>query len=214
MKITYGFAAAFITGLIAIAAVRGEDQVNTPIADGPFKATWIRSKNTAAPNGSAMPSSASGPIGVRRPCRWTATGTPAAFTSRAAGTTSTTWRITGILRSSAIRTSSRLWKAEKWDPDRLMQLYKKAGAKYFVSMGSHHDNFFLWNSKLHRWNAANMGPHARCGRRLAEGGQEVWTAVRRLGAPRRQLHLVPSQPRRPTKPGRRPACRTTARTPK
>ena len=52
-----------------------------------------------------------------------------------------------------------LWKAEKWDPDRGMSLYKKAGAKYFVSMGSHHDNFFLWNSKLHRWNAANMGPH-------------------------------------------------------
>ncbi len=51
-----------------------------------------------------------------------------------------------------------LWKAEKWDPDRLMRLYKAAGAKYFVSMGSHHDNFFLWNSKLHRWNAANMGP--------------------------------------------------------
>ena len=51
-----------------------------------------------------------------------------------------------------------LWKAEKWDPDRLMQLYKKAGAKYFVSMGSHHDDFFLWNSKLHKWNAVNMGP--------------------------------------------------------
>jgi alpha-L-fucosidase len=51
-----------------------------------------------------------------------------------------------------------LWKAEKWDPDRLMQLYKQAGAKYFVSMGSHHDNFFLWNSKLHKWNAVNMGP--------------------------------------------------------
>jgi len=51
-----------------------------------------------------------------------------------------------------------LWKAEKWDPDRLMKLYKRAGARYFVSMGTHHDNFFLWNSKLHRWNAANMGP--------------------------------------------------------
>ena len=25
-------------------------------------------------------------------------------------------------------------------------------------MGSHHDNFFLWNSKLHKWNAVNMGP--------------------------------------------------------
>ena len=51
-----------------------------------------------------------------------------------------------------------LWKAEKWDPDRLMALYKKAGAKYFVSMGSHHDNFDLWNSQLHQWNAVNMGP--------------------------------------------------------
>ncbi len=52
-----------------------------------------------------------------------------------------------------------LWKAERWDPEKLMALYKKTGAKYFVSMGSHHDNFFLWNSTIHRWNAVNMGPH-------------------------------------------------------
>jgi alpha-L-fucosidase len=52
-----------------------------------------------------------------------------------------------------------LWKAEKWDPEKLMELYKKAGAKYFVSMGSHHDDFFLWNSPLHKWNAVNYGPH-------------------------------------------------------
>ena len=52
-----------------------------------------------------------------------------------------------------------LWKAEKWDPVALMALYKKAGAKYFVSMGTHHDNFFLWDSKLHRWNSVRMGPH-------------------------------------------------------
>jgi len=51
-----------------------------------------------------------------------------------------------------------LWKAEKWDPDRLMALYKKAGARYFVSMACHHDNFDLWNSKFHTWNAVNMGP--------------------------------------------------------
>jgi alpha-L-fucosidase len=51
-----------------------------------------------------------------------------------------------------------LWKAEKWDPDKLMELYKKAGAKYFVSMGTHHDDFFLWDSKIHKWNAVNMGP--------------------------------------------------------
>ena len=50
------------------------------------------------------------------------------------------------------------WKAAKWDPDHLISLYKKAGAKYFVSMGVHHDNFDLWNSKHTRWNAVNMGP--------------------------------------------------------
>jgi len=52
-----------------------------------------------------------------------------------------------------------LWKAEKWDPARLMALYKKAGARYFVSMGVHHDNFDLWDSTFHRWNAVQMGPH-------------------------------------------------------
>ena len=51
-----------------------------------------------------------------------------------------------------------LWKAEKWDPEALMALYKNAGAKYFVSMGTHHDNFFLWDSKLHKWNATKIGP--------------------------------------------------------
>ncbi len=50
------------------------------------------------------------------------------------------------------------WKAEKFEPDELMQLYKQAGAKYFFSMGVHHDNFDLWNSKYQPWNAAKMGP--------------------------------------------------------
>ena len=51
-----------------------------------------------------------------------------------------------------------IWKAAKWDPESLMGLYKKAGAQYFVSMGVHHDNFDLWNSKYTRWNAVNMWP--------------------------------------------------------
>ena len=49
------------------------------------------------------------------------------------------------------------WKGDKFDPDHLVSLYKKAGAKYFVSMGVHHDNFDLWNSKYTCWNAVNMG---------------------------------------------------------
>ncbi|MDG0808181.1 alpha-L-fucosidase [Cohnella rhizosphaerae] len=34
------------------------------------------------------------------------------------------------------------WKAEKFDPDALMELYAQAGAKYFVAQAMHHDNFF------------------------------------------------------------------------
>ncbi|MGB6544859.1 MAG: alpha-L-fucosidase, partial [Candidatus Acidiferrales bacterium] len=49
------------------------------------------------------------------------------------------------------------WTGDKFDPNYLMQLYKKAGAKYFVSMGVHHDNFDMWDSKYQRWNAAKMG---------------------------------------------------------
>lgn len=51
-----------------------------------------------------------------------------------------------------------LWKAERWDPEELMKLYKRVGAKYIVSMGTHHDNFFLWDSKLNKWNSVNKGP--------------------------------------------------------
>lgn len=50
------------------------------------------------------------------------------------------------------------WKAEKFDPEHLMDLYKKAGAKYFVAMGVHHDNFDLWNSRHNNWNSVKMGP--------------------------------------------------------
>jgi alpha-L-fucosidase len=52
-----------------------------------------------------------------------------------------------------------LFTADCWDPDYLMDLYAKAGAKYFFSMGVHHDNFDMWNSKYQqRWNAVNAGP--------------------------------------------------------
>lgn len=50
------------------------------------------------------------------------------------------------------------WKGENFDAHSLMGLYKKAGAKYFYSMGVHCDNFDMWRSTHHRWNAAQMGP--------------------------------------------------------
>jgi len=52
----------------------------------------------------------------------------------------------------------RLWKAENFDPEGLMALYHKAGARYFVAQAMHHDHFFNYPSKLNRFNAAEMGP--------------------------------------------------------
>ena len=51
-----------------------------------------------------------------------------------------------------------LWKAEHWDPEALMRLYKAAGAKYFVALANHHDNFDAYDSTHHAWNSVNLGP--------------------------------------------------------
>lgn len=50
------------------------------------------------------------------------------------------------------------WDGENWNPEELVELYKKVGAKYFFAMGNHHDNLDLWDSKYHSWNSVNMGP--------------------------------------------------------
>lgn len=50
------------------------------------------------------------------------------------------------------------WKAENWNPEELVALYKKAGARYFMAMANHHDNFDLFPSKYHSWNSTKLGP--------------------------------------------------------
>ena len=51
-----------------------------------------------------------------------------------------------------------LWHAEKWEPTKLIALYKRAGAKYFVALANHHDNFDCFDSKYQSWNSVNIGP--------------------------------------------------------
>ncbi|MCX2496012.1 alpha-L-fucosidase [Pedobacter sp. PF22-3] len=50
------------------------------------------------------------------------------------------------------------WKADQWDPEELVGLYKKAGAKYFMAMANHHDNFDMFNSTHQKWNSTKIGP--------------------------------------------------------
>jgi alpha-L-fucosidase len=50
------------------------------------------------------------------------------------------------------------WKAQNWDPDKLLALYKRAGAQYFMALADHHDNFDNWDSKYQPWNSVKVGP--------------------------------------------------------
>lgn len=51
-----------------------------------------------------------------------------------------------------------LFKAENWNPEKLVRFYKDIGAEYFFALGNHHDNFDLWDSQYQEWNSMNIGP--------------------------------------------------------
>ena len=50
------------------------------------------------------------------------------------------------------------WKAANLDADKLLAFYKDSGAKYFMALANHHDNFDNYNSKYQPWNSVNVGP--------------------------------------------------------
>jgi len=50
------------------------------------------------------------------------------------------------------------WKADKWEPEQLIALYKRAGAKFFAAMANHHDNMDNFNSTYQPWNSVAVGP--------------------------------------------------------
>jgi len=50
-----------------------------------------------------------------------------------------------------------LFKAEKWDPDGLVQFFNECGARFIMPVACHHDNFDMYDS-FHPWNSVKMGP--------------------------------------------------------
>lgn len=50
------------------------------------------------------------------------------------------------------------WTLLNWDPEGMMERYKRAGAKLFLALANHHDGFDTWDSKYHAWNAGKIGP--------------------------------------------------------
>jgi len=51
-----------------------------------------------------------------------------------------------------------LWHAENWQPEYLMDLYVKGGAKYFMALANHHDNLDCYRSTYNNWNSTKVGP--------------------------------------------------------
>ncbi|MEO9892722.1 alpha-L-fucosidase [Aurantibacter sp.] len=51
-----------------------------------------------------------------------------------------------------------MFKAEKFNPEEWISLFKKSGAKYVVPVADHHDGFAMYKSNTTRWNAVDMGP--------------------------------------------------------
>ncbi len=68
------------------------------------------------------------------------------------------WEKYGDPKTFGFKDVIQEWHADKWDPDYLVSLYKKMGARYMVSIANHHDNFDLWDSKYQPWNSVKIGP--------------------------------------------------------
>jgi len=51
-----------------------------------------------------------------------------------------------------------MFKAEKFNADEWIDLFKKSGAKYVVPVAEHHDGFAMYKTSLSKWNASEMGP--------------------------------------------------------
>lgn len=50
------------------------------------------------------------------------------------------------------------FKAEKFNAEQWIDLFKRSGAKYIVPVAEHHDGFAMYKTALSKWNAAAMGP--------------------------------------------------------
>ena len=51
-----------------------------------------------------------------------------------------------------------MFRAEKFDADAWVSLFKQAGARYVLPVAEHHDGFAMYDTEFNRYNAVNMGP--------------------------------------------------------
>ncbi len=64
-----------------------------------------------------------------------------------------------------------MFKAEKFDANAWIDLFKQAGARYVVPVAEHHDGFAMYKSNVTKWNAVDKGPKRDIVKELFEAGK-------------------------------------------
>lgn len=65
-----------------------------------------------------------------------------------------------------------MFKAEHFNADDWITLFRQAGARYVVPVAEHHDGFAMYDSALSDWTAAKMGPKRNIIGELAQAAQK------------------------------------------
>jgi len=147
-------------GWLAVAALVTSCQTvkQAPVAEGPFQPSWDSLKHYQCPEWFQ-----DAKFGLW--AHWTAQCVPEQgdwYARRMYETGSADYKYHvanyGHPSKFGFKDVDNLWKAEKWDPEKLMDLYVRAGAKYFVALANHHDNLDCYDSKYQPWNTLNVGP--------------------------------------------------------
>ena len=156
-------AVAMIALACSLAAAKSEAESGKPawlaIADGPFQPTWDSLKKYECPRWFR-----DAKFGIW--AHWSAQCVPEdgdwyarGMYEQGSGHYNYHVKNYGHPSQVGFKDICNMWHAENWDPEKLIGLYKAAGAKYFVALANHHCNFDCWDSKYQPWNSVNVGPH-------------------------------------------------------
>lgn len=50
------------------------------------------------------------------------------------------------------------FRAERFDAGEWVRLFRRAGARFVMPVGEHHDGFAMYDTEFNRWNSVRMGP--------------------------------------------------------
>lgn len=137
-----------------------EEQLDIPIAEGPFRPTWesLERNHPGAPQWLRdakigfwvhFGPQAAGESGDWYARRLYQPGSPAYEKHL---------KRFGHPSEVGYKEVLRDWNPTRLDPEALTALYHQAGARFLMIQGVHHDNYDLWNSHYQPWNSVNVGP--------------------------------------------------------